>query len=76
MVEKSNVASRAAHVEKTELWKEFPDYYRELEQKHLWPLWEEINKFTGFPLPSSKVVPCVWKCSYSDIILIVDRTRI
>ena len=61
MVEKSNLSSRASHVEKTELWKQFPDYYRELEQKHLWPLWEEINKFTSSPRPSSKVVPCVWQ---------------
>ena len=64
MVVKRDVTSRAAHVEKTELWKEFPGYYRELEKTHLWPLWEEINKFTGTGLPSSKVVPCVWR--YED----------
>ncbi|MCZ6475160.1 MAG: gentisate 1,2-dioxygenase [Gammaproteobacteria bacterium] len=64
MVENRDLTSRAAHVEKTELWKKFPDYYRELEKKHLWPLWEEINKFTGHALPSSKVVPCVWR--YED----------
>ena len=64
MVEKSNLSSRAAHVEKTELWKDYPDYYRELEKQHLWPLWEEINKFTGVGRPSSKIVPCVWR--YED----------
>ena len=53
MIQKRVLTSRAAHVEKTELWKEFPDYYRELEEYHLWPLWEEINKFTGAGMPTS-----------------------
>ncbi len=64
MAEKQDLVSRAAHVEKTELWKEFPGYYEELEQLHLWPLWEEINKFTGTERPTPNVVPCIWR--YED----------
>lgn len=60
MVEKRDLISRAAHVDKIGLWKKFPDYYRELENTHLWPLWEEINKFTGSALPILKAVPCLW----------------
>jgi len=60
MVEKRDVALRDAQVEKTELWKEYPDYYRQLEGVNLWPLWEEIHAFTAMPSPRSKAVPCLW----------------
>ncbi len=65
MVEKRDFSPRDAHVEKTELWKEFPEYYRDLEGLHLWPLWEEINKFTSTPSPVSKMLPCLWR--YPDV---------
>lgn len=64
MVEKRNFANRSHQAEKTDLWKEYPDYYRQLEDAHLWPLWEEIHKFTARPSPRSKVLPYLWQ--YKD----------
>ena len=54
MVEKRNLANRSHQAEKTDLWKEYPDYYRQLKDAHLWPLWEEIHKFTARPSPPLK----------------------
>ncbi len=61
MVEKSDVMRSGPRIEKTELWNEYPDYYRDLESAQLWPLWEEIHKFTSMPEPRSKVLPHLWR---------------
>jgi len=61
MVEKKDSVRRGPRIEKTELWKEYPGYYRQLEDGHLWPLWEEIHNFTSMPEPRSKAVPCLWR---------------
>ena len=61
MVEKRDFIRSGSQVEKTGLWNEYPDYYRDLEATHLWPLWEEIHKFTATPEPCSIAVPNLWR---------------
>ena len=61
MVEKRDSMRSSSQGEKIELWNEHPDYYRDLEATNLWPLWEEIHKFTATPEPCSKAVPHLWR---------------
>lgn len=60
MVEKRDFTRAGPHIEKTQLWNEYPDYYRELKAGHMWPLWEEIHPFTKMSAPRSKAVPHLW----------------
>lgn len=56
---------RHVHVDTAELKEAYPDFYRDVQDTKLWPLWEEMNRFANRTEPGPGMVPAIWR--YSDV---------
>ena len=56
---------RHVHVETAALRGTYPDFYAELKNTRLWPLWEAINEFSAKSVPGSAMLPALWR--YGDV---------